>query len=140
MAILPVSPQTATQGNPHNHSQGQSQPLALAGNDSGGSGGGNGGASGGVAGITGGVGVVGVSSQVNAVNSATVNVAATQQPQLLYQPYNLMPAETNSQGTHSPPTQRVYPTHAHRHRYHIYPHDGQQSDSLTDSVNSMSGE
>ncbi|KOC70345.1 50S ribosomal protein L35 [Habropoda laboriosa] len=56
MAVLPVSPQTATQGNPHHHHnhhvhQGQTQVLLAAAG------------------------------------------AATQaQPQLLYQPYNLMPA------------------------------------------------
>lgn len=59
MAVLPASPQTATQGNPHPHHNqtGQTQLLLAAGG------------------------------------------GQQPQPQLLYQPYNLMPAGSPSQAT-----------------------------------------
>ncbi|KAK2585971.1 hypothetical protein KPH14_010548 [Odynerus spinipes] len=77
MAVLPVSPQTATQGNPHHHHhghhvhQGQTQVLIAA---------------------------AGAGTQA--------------QPQLLYQPYNLMPAAGSP--SHQPPFQQ----HHHQYQHH----------------------
>lgn len=104
MAVLPVSPQTATQGNPHHHHnhhvhQGQTQVLLAA---------------------------AGATTQA--------------QPQLLYQPYNLMPAGNSPspqtafqhhphQQQHQPQQQQQqHQLHHHHHHHHQPP--SQQSNFL----------
>lgn len=166
MAVLPASPQTAAQGNTHTHSQVvQNHQALMSNNEAPGSAAiaatttGPGGGNVGLTSIASLAGVVGVTSQtpssclsVSSVSAAAAAAAASasasaaaaaQQPQqqLLYQPYNLMSADSPSQNNPNSNNRRVYPHPHNRHQYYINQNnDSLHTDSINDSTTSLTVE